>query len=234
MKLNGLVGLGTGKLGQAVFSVNAGKQIVRQYQPIVANPSTENQVGQRAKFKLMSQLAAAMAPVIAIPKAGMLTPRNQFLSLNFPAVTMENDFAQVDLDELKITKSALSMVNISVSWRGSGYLNCKLESAAPANFTSVAYAIFQRTGDGKLSLVKEEVVSTPGSGRLFEVEPVMSNISLVVYSYGVIATSEEGAAKYASYEIESATTLAQLITTRRLTANDIKVTDTVVATLDAQ
>lgn len=234
MKLNGLVGLGTGKLGQSVFSVNAGTQIVRQYQPIVANPSTETQVGQRAKFKLMSQLAAAMAPVIAIPKAGMLTPRNQFIKLNFQGMEEDAGTAQADLAMLKITKSSLPMVGLSASWRSSGYVTLQLASAAPSNITSVAYAIFKRSEDDKLSLVKEEVVNTPGQDRLFVVDPLVGDGDLMIYGYGIIADSAEGAARYAAYNVTSAGYLATLIATRRLTANDIKVTDTVATALDAQ
>lgn len=234
MKLNGLVGLGTGKLGQSVFSVNAGTQIVRQYQPIVANPSTTTQVEQRSKFKLMSQLAAAMAPVIAIPKAGMLTPRNQFVSLNFPDLDINEGSAEADLGILQITKSSLPMIGISASWRSSGYLSLKLDSAAPANITSVAYAIFERTEDNKLSLVKEEVVNTPGDGRTFDVEPLVGNKSVIVYSYGIIATSEAGHAKYDEYQVVSAAFMADLIATHRLTANEVKVTKTVSTTLESQ
>lgn len=64
MKLQGLVGTGTGKMGASVFSVRYGEQIVRQYQGVVANPKTPAQIEQRAKLKLTSQVAAALAPVI--------------------------------------------------------------------------------------------------------------------------------------------------------------------------
>lgn len=57
MKLNGLIGTGSGKLGSSVFAVRAGQQIVRQYQPIVLNPKTEGQVLQRARFKAAVQSA---------------------------------------------------------------------------------------------------------------------------------------------------------------------------------
>ena len=234
MKQNGLLGMGTGKLGSSVFTVNSGVQIVRQYQPLVANPSTETQVGQRAKFKLMSQLAAAMAPAIAIPKVGMLTSRNQFVSLNFGKVNETSGSADVELTELKITKSALSMVPVSVDWRSQGVLDLQLASAAPANITSVVYAIFEKVDGEKLNFVKEEVVSQPGNDRHFIVQPNIGNINLVVYCYGIIATSGDGAAKFESYTIDGENSIAYLVSTRRLTSADIKWTDTVSATLNAQ
>lgn len=54
---NGL-GQFRGKLGGAVFAVSAGEQIVRQYQPQVANPRTAAQLSQRAKMNLTGKLSA--------------------------------------------------------------------------------------------------------------------------------------------------------------------------------
>lgn len=54
---NGL-GQFRGKLGGAVFAVNAGEQIIRQYQPQVANPRTAAQLTQRAKMNLTGKLSA--------------------------------------------------------------------------------------------------------------------------------------------------------------------------------
>ena len=51
MKLVGILGSGSGKLGSSVFSTVAGETVVRQYQPTVANPNTEAQVNQRARMK---------------------------------------------------------------------------------------------------------------------------------------------------------------------------------------
>lgn len=54
---NGL-GQFRGKLGGAVFAVSAGEQIVRQYQPQVANPRTAAQLTQRAKMNLTGKLSS--------------------------------------------------------------------------------------------------------------------------------------------------------------------------------
>ena len=83
MKLNGFVGKGTGKLGSSVFAVSGGEQIVRQYNPNVSNPNTDAQVAQRAKFKLMSQLAAVLAPGLAFKKDSLVSPRNKFIKKRY-------------------------------------------------------------------------------------------------------------------------------------------------------
>ena len=51
-KMYGFSGKVTGKKGDAVFAVRNGEQIIRQYNPIVANPSTQKQVDARAALKL--------------------------------------------------------------------------------------------------------------------------------------------------------------------------------------
>ena len=60
MKVRGYL-KGKGKLGNIVCSTVAGETIARDYNPEVANPNTEGQVDQRARFKLMSQLSSIMA-----------------------------------------------------------------------------------------------------------------------------------------------------------------------------
>ena len=60
--MSGITGTLSGKMGSAVFRVRAGQQVVAQYQPSVANPNTEAQQTARAKFKLITQLAAIMGP----------------------------------------------------------------------------------------------------------------------------------------------------------------------------
>lgn len=59
-KLVGLIGTGSGRVGNMVLAKRDGLTIARAYQPQVANPSTAAQVVVRQKLKLASQVAAAM------------------------------------------------------------------------------------------------------------------------------------------------------------------------------
>lgn len=107
MKLYGMAGKGTGRVGSMVYAVRKGEQIVRQYNPNVANPNTRPQVVQRAKFKLLSQLTAA------IGNSGMLfenipagrSMRNEFTRRNMGLVTVAagSDVATVDLAAIELT-----------------------------------------------------------------------------------------------------------------------------------
>lgn len=49
-KIYGMNGVATGRRGNDVFAVTNGTQIVRQYQPVVANPRTDAQLRQRARM----------------------------------------------------------------------------------------------------------------------------------------------------------------------------------------
>lgn len=115
-RIQGLTGGLSGKMGNAVFRQSRGQTIVSQYQPHVTNPKSEAQSTARAKFKLMSQLAAIMQPAIGTlsvnerPARGRETPRNRFVQLNYPLTTtstdsMGNIVANIDMASLQLTSS---------------------------------------------------------------------------------------------------------------------------------
>lgn len=126
--MQGITGKVSGKMGSAVFRVREGQQIVTQYNPIVKNPNTEGQQTQRAKFKLMSQLAAVMAPgfgtmVAQNPKRkGRPSQRNSFVKLNFPLVEVTTDdteiTAKIPMEQLQLTSSFRDLPPIQLTDQG--------------------------------------------------------------------------------------------------------------------
>lgn len=102
-------------MGSAVFRVREGQQIVAQYNPIVKNPNTEGQQAQRAKFKLMSQLAAVLAPGIGTmgvtkrASSGAGTKRNGFMQKNIGLVTTADTatgiVASIPMEQVQLTDS---------------------------------------------------------------------------------------------------------------------------------
>lgn len=124
--MQGITGKVSGKMGSAVFRVREGQQIVTQYNPIVKNPNTEGQQTQRAKFKLMSQLAAVMAPgfgtmVAQNPKRkGRPSQRNAFVKLNFPLVEVSSDDAEITakipMEQLQLTTSFHPLPNVTLGF----------------------------------------------------------------------------------------------------------------------
>lgn len=64
-RIYGLNGVLRGKQGNNVFSVQNGTQVVKAYQPVVANPRTMPQREQRTKFALAGKMSGA-TPDLAI------------------------------------------------------------------------------------------------------------------------------------------------------------------------
>ena len=124
-RLEGITGGLSGKMGSAVFRQSGGKTIASQYQPIVKNPNSEGQQAQRAKFKLMSQLAAIMSRgfgsfiIKTRPEKGRSTQRNAFVQTNFPLVEVSEDnnsvSAKIPMEKLKLTSSFRQLPNFNNS-----------------------------------------------------------------------------------------------------------------------
>lgn len=127
-KLQGISGGLSGRTGSFTYRQSRGQTIVSQYQPVVKNPNTQGQQEQRAKFKLMSQLAAIMSPgfgtmgVTKRPAKQTPSQRNSFVSLNFPLVTVTSEDSEVKatiaMEQVKLTSSFRPLSSINVSEPG--------------------------------------------------------------------------------------------------------------------
>lgn len=233
MKLSSILGKGSGKLGAAVFSSTNGQQVVRQYQPNVKNPNTVAQTMQRARFKLMTQIASSMAPVITIPKSGAVTSRNMFVKKNMPLVIGTENGAQLVYENLQLTNGTRALPGIYVE-RESGKLKIGLLQAPTGNISRVAYCAFAKDSEGQLSYEWSIVSSTPGEKGTFDVETNdIVSLDVVFYAYGMIDTNSKATAAFENYHVDSATDLAKLIATRKLSLSDFSLTKTRGTTLKA-
>lgn len=77
------MGTGVGKLGASVFTVRKGQQVVRQYQPMVSNPNTMEQVRVRALFSLLTKNAKLLSGAFGFKVSGLETQRNAFIKANY-------------------------------------------------------------------------------------------------------------------------------------------------------
>lgn len=153
-------------MGSAVFRVRSGQQVVAQYNPIVKNPNTEGQQAQRAKFKLMSQLAAIMAKgmgsFIIKTKAekGKPSQRNMFTQTNFPLVEITTDdqevTAKIPMEQLKLTSSFRHLPEVTLEDTGNE-IEATFENV-PAEVSSTRIVIVGYTG-GQASI--ESVADYP-------------------------------------------------------------------------
>lgn len=229
MKLNAILGKGTGKLGGMVLSVNSGEQIVREYNPKVSNPQTDAQVEQRAKFKLLSQLAAALSTSIALRKMKMQSPRNRFVSENMRFVTFDNNEATIDLTDINITGGASPMEEISVSRAQGNNLTIALASAAASDIQRVVYNIYKTTEFSKLQFVKEVMVSEAGAGRTFSTTIEVPEVNVLVLAYGIKDVTSKASTKFKEYQAAVSENSAVVDVLKSLSVSDYVLTETVGA-----
>lgn len=223
-KIYGLFGSMTGKLADTVMSVRNGVQIARKYQPVVYNPSTPAQIAQRAKMKLMSQLSAIMAPVIAMPRVGSMSARNRFVKKNFLASTFGDDKADINLTDVQLTDSVVGFPAVTYASRTANSLQVALAGATATQLQGISrviYAVFARQADDKLRFVN----SISATGSFQETLDVPAD-ALVIYAYGVRDNNEAARVIFENLEVVDAGTVASLIASRTLTEADVTLTET--------
>ena len=226
MKLHGIGGVGTGKLGSMVYSVRNGQQIVRQYNPIVANPSTAAQVEARSKMKLMSQLAAIVAPVIAINAEGLKSKRNLFISRNYPLAGYEDETAQIDMAGVQLTKSNTAFPDFEVDRSSGTSIAVHLSEDATNLFDRVIYCAVISQADGSLRLWDDVLVTEAGAGGLFPAVLPYTPNAIAVYGYGIRANNDDAKAAYANLKSGDAGKLAEILTSRNATLAAITISET--------
>ena len=209
MKLNGIIGKGTGKLGSSVFAISGGSQIVREYNPEVSNPNTEAQIAQRAKLKLMSQLGAALAPAMGFAKMGLVSARNQFVSKNIGLCVFEDNYASVNLTGIQLTPSNVAFEDLSVT-SSANAISVALATAADGAIKRVVYFVFEQTGDQQLKYVASKIVTEAGAGRTFPTTFDAPQGAYVIYAYGVKDNSVDATMRYENYVTEQSDSDATL------------------------
>lgn len=221
----------TGKLADTVMSVRNGEQIARKYQPIVFNPSTAAQVAQRAKMKLISQLSAIFAPVIAIPRRGSVSGRNLFTKKNFKLLTYADNTATCSLPDIQLTDSVVGIPGIAFI-QGETDMTVQLE-AGVGGIDRMVYAEYQRLTDGSIEYVDSKVVNAPGENGRFTATfsgiplAVSENDNLLYLAYGIRFNTERARVTYDNLNVLSAAMVANLIANRTLTEADVTLTKTV-------
>lgn len=226
MKLNGILGNGSGKLGQSVAANVGGTMILRQYNPNVSNPKTAAQVAQRSRMKLASQLGAAFAPVIVIPKDGLKSARNIFIKKIMPLIGVTEGVAECELDKIQLTAGSIALPAVVATKEGTSAINVALEENAAGIADRVAYCIFRITEDGQLAYVGSTIANDGGAAGTFAAALPYVDGSVVIYAYGMKDGSAAASTKYDNYDVDAAEGIASLISDRSLNAADYKFTQT--------
>lgn len=227
MKLQGVFGKGSGKVGASVWAVSGGEQIVREYNKEVSNPNTDAQVAQRAKLKLMSQLGAALAPALGFAKKGLVSARNQFVSHNIGISSFEGDFASVPVTKLQLTPSNVEIAVLAQPTYAGGVLGIEMAADVTGVAKRVVYVICKQTTENQLVYVMSKVVSEAGANGTFPT--TISDLSgdVIVYAYGVKDLNSAATMRYDNYESQSGDDLADLEVIKLFRTADYGLTKTV-------
>lgn len=231
-KVTSLYGKTTGKIGSIVFATSGGETIAREYNPHVANPNTQAQVNQRARMKLMSQLSAALDPVIAMQKEGLVSKRNKFVSRNFGLCYVSNGEAQVSYENLQLTSgnAALPAIVFEVEQETNIKL-LRLAMRADASVSRVCYIIYRKTSDATLQLYDSHIEENAGvNGQFPWILGQFADDNYVFFAYGMKDLSAQATAQYGNLQVSTADDLAKLIAGRKLSTADYQFTQTRGAT----
>lgn len=227
-KVYGLQGVLTGKVGNTVFAVRNGKQIARQFQPVVLNPKSTAQQGVRAKLKLISQLSAMVGDYIAIPKEGDVTSRNMFTKVNYPLATYANNEAGIVLENVQLTKSLVSISGLTATRASGGFA---VQINANASLDRVVYVCLVKKG-GNL-LFGGAITKSADSTHEFRVTVPSTDVTQenVILAYGVRLASENARSIYSNIEAVAGETTGKVVVSAMLRSADVIPTMTIGTTV---
>lgn len=225
-KVTSLNGKVTGKIGGVVYSTNAGAIIAREYNPNVANPNTAKQVDQRAKMKLMSQIAAALAPVIVIPKEGLKSSRNLFIKKNFDQASAHEGVAQITYENVQLTNGNAGIPAIYATRFPESGVQIQLAERCDASITRVVYIMYKKTSEATLQYVQSVIAEAPGDAGTFPATMLYVEGDLVLFCYGMKDLNTKATAKYSNYGVRNAEDIAQLAMARTISYADYQFTQT--------
>lgn len=225
-KIYGLFGSMTGKLADVVMSVRNGVQVARKYQPIVTNPQSPAQVAVRAKLKMLSQLSAAYAPIIAIRRQGSASARNIFTRLNFPFTDFDGQKAIIPLADVLLTSSTSGLPGMLVVREPGVGISVSLDDDASHAWERVVYTLMAKSASQEVYPLSSVVVSEAGEGGLFHAVLPYSPAAIAVYAYGVRFNNSAARVYFDELQTPTAQVYAQVLTSTRVSENDVTVSET--------
>ena len=189
----------TGKFAGAAFQQSPGNGTILREVVKPTNPSTEAQVEQRAKFKLMSQVATAFKSVIAMKREGNITPRNMFVKINSPLLTFDKaqSRAEIELAKLQLTKSAQAII-MSASINQEHQAIVELDANLPILYGAVFVHVGYRDGAPVIKAIARETLEAAGQYAEHTFEEAAAGD--VMLAYGITQDTAGLAVKYGNLE----------------------------------
>lgn len=229
-----------GKKGGVVTYQVGETMLAREYNPHPANPRTEKQVAQRAKIKLLSQIAAIFRSIIAIFPGSGKSSRAIFAKINYPKIDALSTTAEIDYTSVSLTDSnrPITQVAKDIAFLSSGVrMLIGLPEEPTQDIKRVFYYVYTKTDNGKLQLLDYYLSEIRWSARNplffcwanapFEIdEEGRATRDYLIYAIGMGDNSEEATDYWTSLEVDNLEFLGQLIADNIISANDFYFTET--------
>lgn len=214
--------------------------LAREYNQHTANPKTERQVQQRAKIKLLSQIAAVFRPIIAIFPSSGKSSRAIFARLNYPKITASGTTAEIDFTSVSLTDSnrPITQVAKDIAFLPSGVrMLVGLPQEPTEDIKRVFYYLFGKQDNGKLVFLDYYLSEIRWSSRNplffcwanapFEIdEQGKATRDYVIYAIGMGDNSEEATNYWQNLDVPNLEFLGQIIAEELITHSDFFFTET--------
>ena len=214
--------------------------LAREYNPHPKNPKTERQVQQRAKIKLLSQIAAVFRPIIAIFPSSGSSSRAIFARLNYPKITASGTTAEIDYTSVSLTDSSRPITQVAkdIAFLPSGVrMLVGLPQEPTDDIKRVFYYLFGKQDNGKLVFLDYYLSEIRWSSRNplffcwanapFEIdEQGKATRDYVIYAIGMGDNSEEATEYWSQLDVPNLEFLGQIIAEELITHSDFFFTET--------
>lgn len=194
---------------------------MREYNPAPANPKSGNQIAARAKLKLLSQLSASYAPIIAIKRKGNVSARNLFVKRNYEFAGYADGQAEITLADVQLTNSSVSLAGFSVDRSGDN-MSLRLSQDMGNSIDRVVYVVVKKTSGRELLLVDSSVVEFHDGAGTFPTTMPMVTGEIVVMAYGIRLNTEAARVVFGNLTAPTAQEIARLLVT--MTNADVALT----------
>lgn len=230
----------TGKKAGVITYKVGDDYLVREYNPHPANPRTEKQVQQRAKIKLLSQIAAIFRDIIAIFPSSQKSARSLFMACNWQFMDIQGLEAFFPFQYLSLTGSTQALAPLRKEVVASTFRDrvwISLAEEPPENVKAVFYYQFHTTDNGKLCLdayeVSENRYNSPQHGyfpiyaHTFElIDHKFAANDYYMFALGMITKTPEAWDIWINEPYEPCELLARLIKAKYITSRDFEFTET--------
>lgn len=214
--------------------------LAREYVPHPANPKTERQVQQRAKIKLLSQIAAVFRPIIAIFPSSGKSARAIFARLNYPKITASGTTADIDFTSVSLTDSERPITQVAkdIAFLPSGVrMLVGLPEEPTQDIKRVFYYLFGKTDNGKFVFLDYYLSEIRWSSRNplffcwanapFDIdEQGRATRDYVIYAIGMGDNSQAATDYWLSLDVPNLEFLGQIIAENLISSNDFYFTET--------